>query len=76
MRIAFLLTHHLERPSGLGLYWPLAKEIAHLYKPQPINALAARLASRVRPPCYDCDDCEGQISLMEALSRRQRELPE
>jgi glycosyltransferase involved in cell wall biosynthesis len=30
MRIAFLLTQSLESPSGLGRYWPLAKELARL----------------------------------------------
>lgn len=30
MRIAFLLTQDLESPSGLGRYWPLAKELARL----------------------------------------------
>jgi glycosyltransferase involved in cell wall biosynthesis len=30
VRITFLLTQDLERPSGLGRYWPLAKELAHL----------------------------------------------
>lgn len=28
MKIAYLLTQSLESPSGLGRYWPLAKEIA------------------------------------------------
>jgi glycosyltransferase involved in cell wall biosynthesis len=30
MRITFLLTQGLESPSGLGRYWPLAKELARL----------------------------------------------
>ena len=30
MRIIFLLTQDLESPSGLGRYWPLAKELARL----------------------------------------------
>jgi glycosyltransferase involved in cell wall biosynthesis len=30
MRITFLLTQSLESPSGLGRYWPLAKELARL----------------------------------------------
>lgn len=30
MRIAFLLTQDLESPSGLGRYWPLAKELTQL----------------------------------------------
>jgi glycosyltransferase involved in cell wall biosynthesis len=29
MRILFLLTQDLESPSGLGRYWPLARELAH-----------------------------------------------
>lgn len=30
MRVTFLLTQSLESPSGLGRYWPLAKEMARL----------------------------------------------
>lgn len=30
MRITFLLTQSLESPSGLGRYWPLAKELQRL----------------------------------------------
>lgn len=30
MRILFLLTQDLESPSGLGRYWPLARELADL----------------------------------------------
>jgi glycosyltransferase involved in cell wall biosynthesis len=29
VHIAFLLTQSLESPSGLGRYWPLAKELVH-----------------------------------------------
>jgi glycosyltransferase involved in cell wall biosynthesis len=30
MRIAFVLTQSLESPSGLGRYWPIAKELTRL----------------------------------------------
>lgn len=30
MKILFLLTQDLESPSGLGRYWPLARELAVL----------------------------------------------
>jgi len=30
MKIAFLLTQSLESPSGLGRYWPLARELAKI----------------------------------------------
>lgn len=30
MRITFLLTQSLESPSGLGRYWPIARELAQL----------------------------------------------
>lgn len=146
MHIAFLLTQSLESPSGLGRYWPLAKElvrlghritllalhhnlqevrqqrfskegvevryvgqmhvrkegsrktyfspgrllvtslistanmarqlarsdaeIVHLCKPQPINALAARLGRRGRPIFCDCDDYEAQTNLFSGEWQR------
>ena len=39
MRITFLLTQSLESPSGLGRYWPLAKELARLGHQVTILAL-------------------------------------
>jgi glycosyltransferase involved in cell wall biosynthesis len=30
LRVTFLLTQSLQRPSGLGRYWPLSKELARL----------------------------------------------
>ncbi len=39
MRIAFLLTQSLESPSGLGRYWPLAKEMGRLGHQVDILAL-------------------------------------
>ncbi len=39
MRIIFLLTQDLESPSGLGRYWPLAKELARLGHDLKIFAL-------------------------------------
>lgn len=39
MRIAFLLTQSLESPSGLGRYWPLAKELVRLGHEVTILAL-------------------------------------
>ena len=38
MKITFLLTQSLESPSGLGRYWPLAKELARLG--HSVNVLA------------------------------------
>ena len=39
MRITFLLTQSLESPSGLGRYWPLAKEMVRLGHQVTILAL-------------------------------------
>lgn len=39
MRILFLLTQDLESPSGLGRYWPLAKELVRLGHEVTILAL-------------------------------------
>jgi glycosyltransferase involved in cell wall biosynthesis len=39
MKILFLLTQDLESPSGLGRYWPLAKELACLHHQVTIAAL-------------------------------------
>ena len=39
MKITFLLTQSLESPSGLGRYWPLAKEIVRLGHEVTILAL-------------------------------------
>ena len=39
MRITFLLTQSLEDPSGLGRYFPLAKELARLGNEVNILAL-------------------------------------
>ena len=39
MRIAFLLAQSLETPSGLGRYWPLAKELTRLGHQVTILAL-------------------------------------
>lgn len=39
MKIAFLLTQSLESPSGLGRYWPLARELSNLGHQVEIYAL-------------------------------------
>lgn len=39
MRILFLLTQSLSDPSGLGRYWPLARQMARLGYPVEIAAL-------------------------------------
>ena len=39
MRILFLLTQDLQSPSGLGRYWPLARELSHLGQQVSIAAL-------------------------------------
>jgi glycosyltransferase involved in cell wall biosynthesis len=45
VRIAFLLTQSLESPSGLGRYWPLAKELARAGHKVTILALHHDYAS-------------------------------
>lgn len=45
MRITFLLTQSLESPSGLGRYWPLAKELTRLGHSVTILALHHDFAS-------------------------------
>lgn len=39
MKIAYLLTQNLESPSGLGRYWPMARELARLGHQMQIFAL-------------------------------------
>jgi glycosyltransferase involved in cell wall biosynthesis len=39
MKILYLLTQDLESPSGLGRYWPLAREMAHLGNDVTVAAL-------------------------------------
>ncbi|MBU0511847.1 MAG: glycosyltransferase family 4 protein [Chloroflexi bacterium] len=45
MRILFLLTQDLESPSGLGRYWPLARELARLGHQVRIAALHSDFSS-------------------------------
>ncbi|MFN2197657.1 MAG: glycosyltransferase family 4 protein, partial [Anaerolineales bacterium] len=45
MDILFLLTQDLESPSGLGRYWPLARELAALGHTVNITALHANFAA-------------------------------
>lgn len=48
MRITFLLTQSLESPSGLGRYWPLAKELARLGHQVTILALHHNYPALIR----------------------------
>jgi len=45
LRITFLLTQSLESPSGLGRYWPLAKELVRLGHSVTILALHHDMAA-------------------------------
>lgn len=45
MEILFLLTQDLESPSGLGRYWPLARELAALGHRVNISALHSNFAA-------------------------------
>jgi glycosyltransferase involved in cell wall biosynthesis len=45
LRILFLLTQDLESPSGLGRYWPLARELAHRGHQVRIVALHSNYAA-------------------------------
>jgi glycosyltransferase involved in cell wall biosynthesis len=49
MRITFLLTQSLEDPSGLGRYFPLAKELARLGNEVNILALHPNLSGLSQP---------------------------
>jgi glycosyltransferase involved in cell wall biosynthesis len=46
LKITFLLTQSLESPSGLGRYWPLAKELARLGHEVSILALHHNLLTQ------------------------------
>jgi glycosyltransferase involved in cell wall biosynthesis len=48
MKIAFLLTQNLESPSGLGRYWPLARELARAGHSTQILALHPDFTSLLR----------------------------
>ncbi len=45
MKLLFLLTQSLDYPSGLGRYWPLAKELVRLGHQVQVAALHPALAS-------------------------------
>lgn len=45
MKILFLLTQDLESPSGLGRYWPLARELVHLGHSVTIATLHSNYSS-------------------------------
>jgi glycosyltransferase involved in cell wall biosynthesis len=49
MKITFLLTQSLEDPSGLGRYFPLAKELARMGNEVNILALHPNLSSLSQP---------------------------
>jgi glycosyltransferase involved in cell wall biosynthesis len=48
MRILFLLTQDLESPSGLGRYWPLARELVRLGHTVNIAALHSNYTNLVQ----------------------------
>jgi len=52
MRILFLLTQDLESPSGLGRYWPLARELSSLGHNVTIAALHPDLKS-LSSKCFE-----------------------
>lgn len=52
MKIAYLLTQNLESPSGLGRYWPLARELVRLGHQVQIFALHPDFAS-VQPTHFE-----------------------
>ncbi len=50
LRIAYLLTQSLDSPSGLGRYWPLARELAGLGHQIEIYALHPDYSNAVAQP--------------------------
>ena len=54
MRILFLLTQDLESPSGLGRYYPLARELTHLGHQVTIAALHSNYRS-LENHCFEVD---------------------
>jgi glycosyltransferase involved in cell wall biosynthesis len=50
LRIAYLLTQSLDSPSGLGRYWPLARELAELGHQIEIFALHPDYSNAVAQP--------------------------
>ena len=51
--------------------WKSDAEIIQLCKPQPINALAARLGRRGRPIYCDCDDYEAETNRFSGVWQRR-----
>ena len=62
------LTSALRLASAL---WKSDAEIIQLCKPQPINALAARLGRRGRPIYCDCDDYEAATNRFSGVWQRR-----
>ncbi len=72
MRIAFLLTQSLESPSGLGRYWPLAKELARLGHSVTILALHHYMAA-LDERRFHCEGVQvAYVSQMHVLKRGDR----
>jgi len=61
-RAAFSLAQALSRSQA---------EVVQVCKPQPMNALAARLARRGRPVFVDCDDYEAATNRFQGAWQKQ-----